>query len=345
VEKGKDLFFRWLESEGRSIHGRDVRVVFRDDGYNPTQAAAVCKEMVEDEDVFMLVGVTGENQIQTCARYADSVGVPYVSPGTITEGLEELDTHFMTSASWPRQGALLGRFFVKRLDAKSAPNAVIYRNTSSLSKTVDRFSNVLSRKGALLYKKATSCCPGASDASLIIEELKLREVENVFVLALPPFFMQLLGAAENADYSPTWSGIGRTMTHDGIAQAGCQAGPLDGARFFSPFPAFADRNDYDRKFSRAMNEFYPRENGGDDYMWFDWSQGKYIAKMLRLAGRDLTRKGFVRAVERATIKNGIGPALPFSPEDHRPARQVHVLRADCDTKRWTTARAFVSRFR
>src|SRR5437870_3408705 len=62
------------------ISGRNVRVVFRDDQYNPSRAVAVCREMVEEEHAFLLVGV-GTDQVVSCARYASQAGVPYFSMG------------------------------------------------------------------------------------------------------------------------------------------------------------------------------------------------------------------------------------------------------------------------
>jgi ABC-type branched-subunit amino acid transport system substrate-binding protein len=97
VEKGKDLFFRWLESRGMDIGGRNVEVILRNDQFNPSTAVAVCKEMVEDEHVFMLMGFQGPDQMQACARYAASRDVPYVSPGSTTLALKELRNYFATS--------------------------------------------------------------------------------------------------------------------------------------------------------------------------------------------------------------------------------------------------------
>jgi hypothetical protein len=74
-QKGKDLYWNYLKRTNNEIFGRTVETVFRNDNYNPSQAVSVCREMVEKEKVFLLVGVAGTDQIQACARYAASVGV------------------------------------------------------------------------------------------------------------------------------------------------------------------------------------------------------------------------------------------------------------------------------
>ena len=79
VDKAKDLYWKFLAERG-GIFGRNVRVVFRDDQFNPSRAVPVCREMVEQEHAFLLVGI-GTDQVVPCARYASQVGVPYFAMG------------------------------------------------------------------------------------------------------------------------------------------------------------------------------------------------------------------------------------------------------------------------
>ena len=76
-DKGKDVYWKYLAEKG-GIFGRNVEVVFRDDQFNPSRAVQVFREMVEQEKVFVLMGAAGSEQITACARYANSMGVPYL---------------------------------------------------------------------------------------------------------------------------------------------------------------------------------------------------------------------------------------------------------------------------
>ena len=60
--------------------------MFRDDEFNPNRAVSVCREMVEQEGAFMLVGGGGADQITACAQYAAENGIPYVSAGVNEDG-------------------------------------------------------------------------------------------------------------------------------------------------------------------------------------------------------------------------------------------------------------------
>ena len=72
----------------KALGGRKVRVVFRDDEFNPSRAVQVCREMVEKEKAFVLVGGGGADQITACAKYANQIGVPYFSAGVNEDGLD-----------------------------------------------------------------------------------------------------------------------------------------------------------------------------------------------------------------------------------------------------------------
>ena len=97
VDKAKDLYWKFIAERG-GIFGRNVRVVFRDDQYNPSRAVAVCREMVEEEHAFLLVGV-GTDQVVSCARYASQAGVPYFSMGGGEAAVATVNATFHLSAT------------------------------------------------------------------------------------------------------------------------------------------------------------------------------------------------------------------------------------------------------
>src|SRR5437899_8336258 len=68
LEKAKGLYWKYVAEQG-GIHGRNVRVVFYDDQFNPSHALQVGRQMVEQDHVFRMVDI-GTDQVAACARYA-----------------------------------------------------------------------------------------------------------------------------------------------------------------------------------------------------------------------------------------------------------------------------------
>jgi branched-chain amino acid transport system substrate-binding protein len=338
-ERGKDLYWEWLRRNNQSINGRDVVVVSKNDNYNPSQAVAVCQEMVEEDKVFMIFGLAGTDQIQACARYAESVGVPYLSAGVTENGLTALRTYFALWMSYKQQGPLLADMVVDKLGGRNKVNGMVRFQTPNFQDAHDSWVSAMRSRGARVsYDRAVPKTAGASDAQTVATELRQRGVDIVYILTSPSWFIQLANAAAQQGYRPQWVGVGITMGLDTVANVACRnQNSIQNARFLHPVPAFADSARFDPDFRRA--------GGRDDIEWGLWGGSKGAAALLRAPGRDLSRERFIHFAERmGSVKTGVLPPLSFSPIDHFGGSQMHLLRADCSNGRFVTEQAFVSNF-
>jgi branched-chain amino acid transport system substrate-binding protein len=351
VQKGKDLYFRWLARNNKTIGGRNVEVVLKNDQYNPSTAVAVCKEMVQKDDVFLLSGAAGTDQIAACARYSESVGVPYISAGVTELQVNTFRTYFATSMTYPDQSPLLVDLMTSKLGAKREKNAMLFFDTASFRDSHDAFKAAAARAGMPITKdRMVPKNAGTSEARSVVQEFTLAGIQNVFVLTSPVFWLNVLKQANTQAFRPQWVGVGISMTFDTVASVACPDGnSIDGAKFFSPFPAWVDSNRYDPDFQKAVRALNSEECSsagcGDDFMWLSWLGSRTIADMFLKTGRNLTRGAFVQAVEDMRgYRNGIGPELSFSSKDHFGASQVHVNEARCSDRRWHTLYPFRSSF-
>ncbi len=344
VERGADLYFRWLEDKGIEINGRYVDVILRNDNSSPTQAEAVCKEMVEDDDVFLLVGVAGAEQIMACGRYADKAGVPYVSWGASTSGMKKLPRYFATSMHYGRQASMLADLLVEAHDALTQQNAIVWPDTPVYRTARDRFKAAMDDRGASVdLDRSVPITAGSAQAQMIASEMAVAGIDNAVFLGRPTFWIQLEGALRNQGAAVRWAGMAPMLGNDGIVGLMCnQSNDELMAEMLSYVPAFAGRNDYDDTHDKAMQKLYGVQ--GDDTTWAGWALGRNLAEMLEAAPRGLTRGNFVRAVTDATIATGIGPRLRFASGGSFVARKAHLLEADCADERWHTTKAFVSGF-
>ena len=347
AQKGADVYYKWLAKNGQKINGRTVDVILKNDNYNPSQAVAVCKEMVEKDKVFALSGLAGTDQIQACARYAASVGVPYSSAGVTEIGLEGLPNYFAISMTYAEQGPLLADYILNKLGGKTEKNAMLRFDTPNFSDAHDAFANSMASKGAkLAYDRAVSKGAGATEAQSVVQEMKTAGIENVYVLTSPVWFLQVLQAANAQQYNPQWVGVGITMTFDTVANVSCKNGPsLDGAKFFSPFQSWIDRNRYSPDFAKAVQAIYPEEGQGDDFMYVGWGAGQLGAAFLEKAGPNPTRGSFAAAIASTkNLKTDVFPPVTFSNEDHFGGTAVHVVEARCSDSRWHTLQANATDF-
>ncbi len=202
----------------------------------------------------------------------------------------------------------------------------------------------------LAYDRAVSKGAGTSDARSVVQEMRSAGIENVYVLTSPVWFLQVLQEAGTQGFKPQWIGVGITKAIDTVSAVGCRNGALAGAKFFSPFPAWADIGRFDPDFKEAVRKVFPEEGEGDDIMVIPWGLAKILAEMLEAPGRNLTRERFIYFAQQIrNLKTGVFPPVSFTADDHFGGSQVHVNEAHCSgyktgDNRWHTIQSFTSDF-
>jgi branched-chain amino acid transport system substrate-binding protein len=338
VDKAKDLYWKFLAERG-GIFGRNVRIVFRDDQFNPSRAVAVCREMVEQEHAFLLVGI-GTDQVISCGRYASQVGVPYFAMGGSETAVVGLKTYFSLSMSFPQQAPLVAQVVKK---AGKTKVGVVVMNTPNYDDTFN--SLVAAAKGAgLSVVRADRISKQASQSEVLAEanNLRISGAEAVLLFITPVTFLNLAHAAQGQAYSPLWTGPGMSNGLNLVAEFGCPS--IAGARFLSPFPQIdvIDRFDADYK------PTYRKYNNGaepDDLGLAVWGLEKTLHQFLKAAGPNLGRAGLIRAIESGQeFVSGVFPPLRFGPGRRYGASQSHLLEADCGNRRYRTLATFAASF-
>lgn len=345
AERGADLYWRWLRHRDVKVNGRNVEIVTANDNTNPSQARAVCRELIREQNAFMLWGalqpaIGGAPSIITCAREAEDLGAPYVSLGNTKQGLRKLDGYFATSAVLARQTRAMSGVFAQRLEGEASKNAIVWWNASAYAGLSDVFASAIEKRGLTLdASEDVPVTAGASEAQAIATQFKVLGIENVFVVTTPVFMMQLVQAANNQSYFPNWTTMGfSSLLGDNLLASMCSGSEgFDGTLALSPVPAFGDRADYDPAYDKAIDAIYPDAEGGDMTTWLGWAAAKQLRRMLEASARKLTPARFLAAAEAGgTFRTDAMPPFRFSERDHFGGRESYLLQADCAEDRWKT---------
>ena len=338
VEKAKDLYWKFLAERG-GIFGRNVRVVFRDDQFNPSRAVAVCREMVEQEHAFLLVGI-GTDQVVSCARYASQAGIPYFSMGGGEAAVAGLRNYFGISMSLPQQGPLLAQMVKKTGKTKVG---VVTINTPNYDDTFN--SLVQSAKAAglsVVRADRISKQPSQSEALAEANNLRTSGAEAVLIAHTPVAFLNLAHAAQGQAYTPLWAGPGMTSGLNLVAEFGCPS--IAGARFLSPFPQLDVIDRFDADYKPAYRKYNNGEEA-DDLGLVVWGLEKTLHQFLKAAGPDLGRARLIATIESGQeFVSNVFPPSRFGPGQRFGASQANLLEADCANRRYRTLATFTSSF-
>jgi branched-chain amino acid transport system substrate-binding protein len=337
---GKDIYWQFLaESAPDQLFGRNVRVVFRDDTFNPQRAVQVCREMVEEEGAFLLVGGGGADQITACAEYADENGIPYLSAGVNEEGLADLSTYFAATLTYAEQAPLLMAQLEER---EIAEIGLVVADTPSFDDSMTAIQEAADEAGVeIIYETRINKNAAEPEQLSVIQSLKDSGAEAVILNMSPVVFIGLANQGLNQDYEPLWLGPGVTSGLNAVTSFGCPA--VETGVFLSPTPNLDVIDELDPDFTVAYEQF--ADEPADDIGLQLWSLNKALALMLEATGSELGRAAFMNTlVTTAGFDNGIYAPVEFTADDHFGGTGAHVLDADCaaEPKQFTTAEQFVS---
>jgi ABC-type branched-subunit amino acid transport system substrate-binding protein len=340
-DTGKDLYWKH-GNNGKpvTIFGRSVNVIFADDQYNPAHARLVCQDMAQK--AFLLIGAAGTDQIVACAQYTASVGVPYLAAGVTTQGLSALSNYYALSMTYAQQSVLLANYI--KHDLGNPPGsrvAMVAFNTANFDDAVSAFTRAYPGVKVFRPDKAASSGDAFSfGQDTLCTGAAVKNFDVVYPLVDPNYYLAMAGGAS---CHPQYAGVGITMGIDQVAQVGCAGGATDGARFFSPAPAFHDAAKYDASFFKATQAAGISQP--DDIMWLLWGVMKDVAQTLSKAGPNPSRQSFISSTGTATLHTGVFPDAQFSPSNHLGAKQVSVLKNVCSGNGYyVTESAFRSGF-
>jgi branched-chain amino acid transport system substrate-binding protein len=332
-ERGIGVYADYINRKG-GVHGRKLEIVFRDDRFDPNSARSVCKEMAEQEKVFMLIGGGGADQIDACARYAAGLGVPYLSAGVheTRPGLGPLGsvaTYFAASLTYEQQVPLLARLAATQFKGQKV--AVLVGDNDSLNNFYAiADSSIKKAVGSNLVLSRRVPKKTDVDAPAIATQICNSGAQAVMWNASPS---GLINVSKSMACQVTWFGPGLTNGLNIVATAGCPN--IDGALYYSPFPGLDKIDQMDPTFRPA----YRQKNNAepDDLAIAVWGLEKLVAQMLDATGKDLSRESFMGTIARVkTFNNGVYPATNFSSRFGGTA--MHLLEADCGSRQFRTAR-------
>lgn len=328
----------------RRPHNRTIDIVIVDDQYQPAIATQRCQELVKQRNAFLLIGAAGTDQIQACARYAATAGVPYLSAGVTEKGLRTLKNYFAISMSYKQQASYLANFMKQTFPTLTTdPSKVfmVYSDTPNFGDAVAGFQAAF--PGVSLKKLPRT--PNPNDLGNAARELCTAGAKLAYPLMAPKDWLVLLGQ-QTTGCAIQWSGVGVTMGVNEVHNNGCNGAlkdKFDLSTFFSPFPGVDKAKQLDADFAKALGT--RADNEWDDIWVALWNTTRGMIELLRRTGPNLTRAAFVATTETATNVGGppsaMNPPLNYSPADHFGARHVHVLQADCDGfKKYKTIATF-----
>lgn len=309
---GMRLVMAHTNAQG-GVHGRKLV----EKGYARPRENAVqvqlqnAKRLVEEDGVFMLFNFGGPGSM-TLGPYAMKKKIPYMFPHT---ALLTMDGGRYVFTSYPRydgETQVMLRYLAEELGVKDL--GVVYANNAYGQYFASRASLFAQTYGYNLVGIET-LSRGATDAMAQVKSLKDRKADAVIMAVYPEGARAVIQARAALDPEMILVSSGPLTDEGYFAPQGDNA---EGTLGYCHYP---DPNESNApgivEYRRLMAKYYP-DRPVNRYSLYGYVMGTLVVEGLKRAGPNLTREGFISAME--SIENwdsgGIMPPATFSAEDH-----------------------------
>ncbi|MDI1340928.1 ABC transporter substrate-binding protein [Polaromonas sp.] len=317
MQLGMLAHFNAVNAAG-GINGRAIRLVSRDDGYEPEKAAAAVKALIEEDKVFALVGSVGTPTTLAAVPAINAAGIPLIGPFTGAQALREpLNRNvFHVRASYfdetERIVQHLSTLGIKKI-------AVFYQNDSYGKAGLEGVTRALAKR-SLKPAAAVTVERNSVDVTTAWAELVKAAPEAVVQISAYKSCAALIKLARSKGYGGQFfnvSFVGSTALSAELGDAG--AGVTISQ--VVPFP-YTPSSEIVREYQQRMTD------AGNKDFDFSSMEGFLAAKVfvegVRRAGKALTRAGLVSGLESMRDVNMGGFMVNYSPTNHEASHYTDL---------------------
>ncbi len=342
VARGTGIYFKMINAEG-GIHGRKIVYHMFDDGYNPARTKAGVKELQEKEPgIFAWASGVGTAPGMAVKDYLMKNKIPWVGPSAgslqwITPPQRYL---FADYPLYYVEAQVLVRYAVKKLGYKKI--AILYVNDEYGKNGLRGARKELKRLGV---KPVIEVSVGRGDKDLKSHVMKLKKsgAEAVLLWVNPTHCIIAVKTAAAMKFKARW------MSSSTLSDVPMMMKVTGGLWKDAIFTAFTEppedlSNPLMKKYYDAYKKYAKKGERWGVFLLAGFAFVEPMVEGLKRAGRNLTREGFVDAME--TIKNfkGVLGTINYGPLPQRQGtNEVYVAKPSPDGKKmvrltdWQTA--------
>ena len=284
------------------INGRKLKMIFEDDGFSPAKALTDVKKLVEEDKVFMIMGLSGSNPTIGTLDYARDSKVPnYIAIASAPQVTHPFDRYLFRGASTEsaRFGEIYAEFLTQFLQVKhigilSGSDENAKNEADNTERMLDKWYGV-NAEGRAEFK--------VGDKDFTPQILKMKQLNPDIVLAIgqtPEVSIIIRQMRELGMRTPIYGGAAAVdqsiIINAGLTAEGYMGGWLT--------PVYLDSSHPDMlKYMALFNKYMPNAPKGRPNLYdiMGYTEMHVIAEAMKRAGPALTREKFVDALE--TIKD------------------------------------------
>lgn len=291
MQQGLRSAFSEINANG-GIHGRKLKLISRDDGYDPSRAVEQTLKLIDDDKIFALIGVGGTPTALATAPIAAERHIPFIGPFS---GSEALDTPQLANVVNIRAGySAEAEAWVKHLteDLHVKRIAIFYQNDSFGRDGLAGLKTALARRGLELTAEGTF----ERNTKVVGSAFRLirrTEPDAVVLVGTYTPCAEFIKLAHKSNFNPTFIAV----SYVGANVLAKELGPDGRGVIVSqvvPFP-WDTRLRLVADYQAALHMLYPGLS--PDFISLEgYLSGRLVGAALEMVGPEPTREGLLRII-------------------------------------------------
>lgn len=319
MKAGIEAAFAEANKKG-GVHGRKLKLISHDDGYEPDKSIAATKQLIEQDKVFGIIGPVGTPTAAATQPIATAAGVPYIGPFTGAGFLRkpEHTNVINVRSSYGEETEAWVEHLTKDLNIKKI--AILYQDDAFGRVGLAGVTAAMKKRGLELaaqgtYKRNTVAVKTA------LLEIKRAEPEAVVMVGAYKPCAAFIKLSRKIGFNPVFVNI----SFVGSGALAKELGPDGKGVVISqvvPFPWDASRKivaDY----QAAMKAVDP--NAKPEFVSLEgYLVGRLAVAGLEKAGAEPTREGLLKAIKETGKFDFGGLTMSFAPDQNQGLHQVFM---------------------
>ena len=317
--------FGRINSSGK-IYGRSLKLITADGGNDPNRSLKAVQSLVEDENIFCVLGNLGDASTKGVIPFLEEKGIPVIAPLSPTYqsgSIVEQNTFFLFPTVEYQTKVMVDYIIRAKRKGSTRPKvSVVYSNDgfgkSGLNAAKDQLG---------MYNNKLVSEIGYDYNNLNVKEiaalLEKNSVEYVLILTPDARIFSIVAEADRLNVSPTY------ICNNMLLIKNIMKIPRASERFLlvQNFSFAGKSNPICAEFLEVIKDI-PLNARNVMIQMAAFTGTKLLEEGLRLTGRDLTRKSLIDGMERLKINTGLFGIVSYKPGDHSGDSGVFLVRPD-----------------
>jgi len=319
VKAGMDVYFAKMNAEG-GVNGRKIRLISKDDGYEPIRAIRNTRELLDHDKVFLLIGEVGTPTSEAVLPLVEKAKVPFFGPFTGAELLRNPFKKYVINvrASYYQEMEKLAEYLADKKGLKKI--ACFYQNDAYGQTGLNGIRLALEKRSLELVATGTYERNTLAVKSALLAIRKAKPDAVVMTGTYQPCAEFIRTARKIGMKDTIFCNISFVGTDALLKEVG-DAGEGSIISQVVSFP-WGDSIALVKEYHDALKNYAPDSAPG-----FVSLEGYMTAKLfcMILSGlKDITRENFIREIETVKTFDLGGIVAQFDTADHQGMNSVFL---------------------